>query len=69
MVESRCGTWVAGPNRTAGHEGESYTKEKQNAILKEVGKVARQAKVAAVHHMKKNGGRAVFSKILFMFAL
>lgn len=69
MDESRCGTWVTGPNRIAEHKGESYTKEKQNAILKEVGKVARQAKVAAVQHMKQNRGRAVFSKILFMFAL
>lgn len=50
-------------------EERGYPKESRVLPPKEGGRVARQAREAAIHLTKKEGGWEMFSKILLMFVL
>lgn len=63
------GTWMAGPTEIPGNGGKGVIQRSSRALLpKEVGRVARQVKEAAVHPMEKEEERVQLSRILFMFA-
>lgn len=60
---------MAGPTKIPGNGGKGVIQRSSRVLLsKEVGRVARQFKEAAVHSMEKEEERVKLSQILFMFA-